>query len=108
MTRVLYEYLLKNWVIYCLLIGYGVLLFLNSLGLQIWLPECIITQFSGYECLGCGLNHAAVALLSGNIKAAANYNPLIFIYLPLIIGWISHDFYKFNLNTNQSKYEKHG
>ena len=25
----------------------------------------------------------------------------------LIIGWISHDFYKFNLNTNQSKYEKH-
>ena len=107
MIRVLYEYLLNNWVIYGLLIGYGLVLFLNALGIHVWLPGCLVTQLTGHECFGCGLNHAAVALLSGNIKAAAFYNPLIFIYLPLIIGWISHDFYKFNLNANLSKYEKH-
>ena len=107
MRRVLYEYLLKSWVIYSLIIGYGLLLFLNALGLQIWLPGCFVSQFTGYECLGCGLNHAAIAFVSGDFKTAAIYNPLIFIYLPLIIGWITRDFYKFYLYTNQTKYEKH-
>ena len=107
MIRVLREYLLKNWLIYSLLIGYGLVLFLNALGIHIWLPGCLITQFTGHECFGCGISRAAIAIISGDIQAAAILNPLIFIYLPLMIGWISHDFYKFYLNTNQSNYEKH-
>lgn len=107
MKREFSEYLLKNWIIYSLILGYGLLLSLNALGVQLWLPGCLITQFTGYECLGCGINRAAIALLSGDIKSALTYNPLIFIYLPIIFGWITYDFYKFYLNSNQTKYEKY-
>jgi hypothetical protein len=107
MTKPALAYLKKNWIIYSLLGGYGILLFLNAIGIQFWLPACLVTQLSGHECFSCGINRAAIALISGDIQAAAIYNPLIFIYLPLIIGWITHDFYKFYLTTNQSTYEEH-
>lgn len=107
MTYLLFAYLKKNWLIYSLLGIYGVVLFLNAIGFHIWLPGCLVTQFTGYECFSCGINRAAIALISGDIQAAAIYNPLIFIYLPIIIGWITHDFYKFYLTTNQSTYEEH-
>ena len=107
MKRVLSEYLLKNWIIYSLILGYGLLLSLNALGVHLWLPGCLITQLTGHDCLGCGINRAAIALLSGDIKSALIYNPLIFIYLPIISGWITYDFYNFYLHSNQTKYEKY-
>ena len=107
MAKLFAAYLKKNWVIYSLLIGYVLALFFNALGLNIRLPDCLVTQFNGYECYSCGINRAAIALISGDIQAAAIYNPLIFIYLPIIIGWITHDFYKFYSITNQSTYEEH-
>jgi len=107
MTKPLVAYLKKNWIIYSLVGSYGILLFLNAIGIQIWLPGCLVTQFSGHECFGCGINRAVIAFISGDIQEAANFNPLIFIYLPAIIGWIAHDFYKFYLITNQSTYEEH-
>jgi len=107
MIKVLYEYLLKNRVVYGLLFGYSFLLVLNALGLHIWLPACLVTEITGYECLGCGINRAAMALISGDIKSALIYNPLIFVYLPVIIGWITYDFYKFYRKTYQATYEKY-
>ena len=107
MTNLLFSYFKKNWIIYGLVSGYGLMLILNAMGVHIWLPGCLVTQFTGHECFSCGINRAAIALISGDIQAAAIYNPLIFIYLPAIIGWITHDFYKFYLITNQSTYEEH-
>jgi hypothetical protein len=107
MIKVLHEYLLKNWVVYSLLFGYSFLLVLNALGLHIWLPGCLVTELTGYECLGCGINRAAMALISGDIKGAALFNPLIFIYVPMISGWIIYDFYKFYRNNYQAIYEKY-
>ena len=107
MANLLFAYLKKNLIVYSLIGSYGLILFLNALGINIWLPNCLVSQFTGHECLGCGINRAAIALISGDIQAAAIYNPLIFIYLPIIIGWITHDFYKFYSITNQSTYEEH-
>ena len=107
MANLLFAYLKKNWIIYSLIGGYGLILFLNALGINIWLPNCLVSQFTGHECFSCGINRAAIALISGDIQSAVIYNPLIFIYLPMIIGWIIYDFYKFYLNTNQSSYEEH-
>ena len=105
--KVLLGYLRLNWLIYCLLFVYVLALTLNAMGLHIWLPACQVTYFTGHECFGCGLNRAAIALLSGDVRAAINYNPLIFIYLPLVCGWIIYDFTNFSLKTNQTSYEKH-
>ena len=83
------------------------MLIINSLGFHVWLPGCPISSLTGYDCLGCGLNRAAIALLSGDIEGALSFNPLIFVYVPLIIGWISYDFYKFILKHKSSNYERH-
>ncbi|MEN8249294.1 MAG: DUF2752 domain-containing protein [Bacteroidota bacterium] len=103
--KLIQSYLKKNWILYTLLLVYILSLFGNSLGIHLWLPSCPISAVTGYECFGCGLNRAAIALLSGDFAAALSYNPLIFIYLPLITGWITYDFYKFYLKHKTSNYE---
>ena len=100
-------YFRKNWIIYSLIGAYGFALLLNALGFHAWLPACLVTQITGHECLACGLNRAAIALISGDFKQAVIYNPLIFIYLPIILGWITFDIYKFYLNTNHTSNEEH-
>ena len=89
------EYLKKNWLIYSLLGIYVLLLLLNSFGINIWLPKCLISATTGYSCYGCGLNTAAIHLIHLEFRQAMATNPLIYLYVPLIIGWISYDFYKF-------------
>ena len=83
-------------------------LLLNTIGVHIWLPHCPISEITGYECFGCGLNRAALAMLSGDFIGAFRFNPLIFVYSPIIIGWIAYDYYKFYLTTYLTNYEKHG
>ncbi len=105
--KLLWAYFRQNYVIYGLAGLYLLALVLNNLGLDSWLPSCLVTHFTGYECLGCGLNRAAMALLSGDVKAALVYNPLIFLYLLPGLAWAGYDFYKFNLNYNLQTNEKH-
>ena len=105
--HILIKYLKHNWIIYTLLLVYALNLAFNAMGVHLWLPSCPISHFTGYECFGCGLNRAAISLLSGEFEAAFRYNPLIFIYSPVIIGWILYDYYKFYLKTNLTYYEKY-
>jgi len=106
--KLLLAYFKHNWFIYSLLFVYGIVLVINAMGWPLWLPSCLITHITGHQCFGCGINRAAIALISGNIKVAAIYNPLIFIYLPLVFGWISHDIYKHTFKPKQNYYEKYG
>ena len=106
--HILAKYLRHNWIIYSLLLIYVIDLLLNTIGVHIWLPHCPISEITGYECFGCGLNRAALAMLSGDFIGAFRFNPLIFVYSPIIIGWIAYDYYKFYLTTYLTNYEKHG
>ena len=95
MLNIVPVYIKKHWLIYSLLLIYFILLLLNSLGIGIWLPSCLITEATGYSCFGCGLNTAAIYLLQLEFRQAFEANPLIYPYVLLFISWISYDFYKF-------------
>lgn len=63
--------------------GYLILLYLREMGYSVWTPSCPISAYTTYECLGCGMNSAVIALMWGDFEAAWNLNPLLFLYLPL-------------------------
>lgn len=46
---------------------------------------CLFHYTTGYQCPGCGLTRASLAILRGDIPAAYNYNQLVF-FLPLFLG----------------------
>ena len=104
LLRAIANYILKNWLIYGLLGLYMAALLLNAAGVPVWLPGCPFKATLGVECWGCGLNRAAIALLSGHVAEAARLNALIFVYLPLIVGYAAYDFYKFYVQSNQNYY----
>jgi hypothetical protein len=81
--------------------AYTLLLIFRAMGLNAWLPGCLISFFTGHECFGCGLNTAAVLLIKLEFTRAFHANPLIYPYVLLIIGWITYDFYKFNRQQKQ-------
>lgn len=49
------------------------------------LPVCIFHKFTGFYCPGCGGQRAFQALLHRKPLDALQYNPLIYIILPLIL-----------------------
>lgn len=58
---------------------YFISLALNALGIKAWLPKCVFTTYTGFHCIGCGMNRAAILLLQGNFGEAMRANPLIVI-----------------------------
>lgn len=46
--------------------------------------QCLFFKATGLFCPGCGGQRAFHALLHGNFEQAFDFNPLIFIILPLI------------------------
>lgn len=51
---------------------------------------CIITNFTGQSCPGCGLTRAIMHLIHLDFETAFAYNMLSFIILPIILFlWIS-------------------
>jgi len=88
-------YLKKNLTLASIGIGYLVLVSLNAIGINCWLPPCLVTMVTGYHCLGCGLNRAAIQLLQGNPEGALYTNSLIFLYIPAGIAIILFDYRNF-------------
>ena len=74
------SYLKKNRVLIAIVVTYIGLLALNAIGFSIWLPGCVISEVTGHECFGCGLNRAAISLLRADFVHAYEHNPLIFGY----------------------------
>lgn len=90
----LLSYILKlRWILVISAV-YVMALAFNAIGIGVWLPGCLITEFTGYHCLGCGMNRAAIALLQGDAYAAYKLNPLIYLYLAIATIWLSIDLKK--------------
>lgn len=51
---------------------------------SIYFPKCIFYSLTSLYCPGCGSQRAIHALLHGDIAAAADYNLLLVLALPLI------------------------
>ena len=62
---------------------------------------CLFKLFFHHECWGCGLTRAVAALSHLEFEQAYDYNPLVFIILPLLFifwcCWLREEFKnKFN------------
>ncbi|WP_322172995.1 DUF2752 domain-containing protein [Acutalibacter caecimuris] len=57
--------------------------------LMLWLrPPCLILQYTGLYCTGCGVTHMVAALLRGDLPGAAAQNPFMLLALPLCALWL--------------------
>ncbi len=50
-------------------------------------PACLFREWTGLPCPTCGATRMIEALLSGDILAAAAWNPLIFVGLAALALW---------------------
>jgi len=89
------KYLRHHWI-YALIIGYfGIAIGLHlSADIQILIP-CVWKAISGYNCPGCGLTHAFIALLQLRWQEAWLENPLIYLIVPVLIALTLRDFIRF-------------
>ena len=82
------------------------LLIVGVLYLKIIAPKfnihipCIFNKITGFECPGCGLTRASLALLDGNIYQAFRYNMLVFILAPLYLTYSVLEKKRFNKQSN--------
>lgn|SRR5690625_2979830 len=70
------------------------LLLIGILYLKVFIPifnihiPCVFNVVTGFECPGCGMTRATLALLEGNLYQAFRWNMLIFILIPLYCAYI--------------------
>ena len=64
------------------LLGLAYALFIQCTGLGI---PCVFRLVTGYRCPGCGMTHAAMALIHGQPKIAFRENPLSLSVVPLLL-----------------------
>ena len=64
------------------LLGLDYALFIQCTGLGI---PCVFRLVTGYRCPGCGMTHAAMALIHGQPKTAFRENPLSLSVVPLLL-----------------------
>jgi hypothetical protein len=78
----------KKQVIKILLVFTVVLIFYNipKKYLGDTYPICLYRLILGKECLGCGTTRAIWSILHFNFKEAMEYNKLIVVICPLLIG----------------------
>ncbi len=46
---------------------------------------CIFHKVTGLLCPGCGVSRMCLSLMRGDVKQAAEYNPLLFFLLPILL-----------------------
>lgn len=75
-----YRYIL----IVILLLVLGAVYFVYDPSTSFFFPKCPVMMITGYPCAGCGSQRAIHALLHLDIPAAARYNFLVLVFVPLI------------------------
>lgn len=79
---------MKANVVAALLIGGAITLYVFPPAQYGFYPRCPLYSFAHLRCPGCGGTRAAAALLHGNFAEAFRYNALVFIMLPMVIGYL--------------------
>lgn len=51
-------------------------------------PPCLVYEFTGFKCAGCGMTRAIHNLLNFKFKTAFEYNPLLFLLIIYVIYYI--------------------
>lgn len=89
----------RRGVILGLLVGLcalaGWLLAVHGPQAPFW-PKCLLHQWTGWHCPGCGMTRASAACLHGEFAQAFRYNPVVMVLLPLLLvavcwelaGWV--------------------
>lgn len=54
------------------------------------LVPCVFRALFGVRCPGCGMTHAVLAALQGDLHRARRHNPFV-VVLPFVVGWASFD-----------------
>ena len=67
-----------------------------------FLPPCQFHEWTGLFCPGCGTTRAVHFLLRGDWKISLHYNPLVILFLPvlllLLFQWIYEIFHQKNFH----------
>ena len=74
-----------------------------------FLPPCQFHQWTGLFCPGCGATRAVHFLLQGDWKTSLQYNPMVLLFLPIVllqlVQWLYEIFYKRNfIDLFQAKF----
>ena len=51
---------------------------------------CIFKKITGWECPGCGITRACIALISGHLRESFSYNPFLYFVAPCILYLVIH------------------
>lgn len=79
-----YIYKYRYILIAILLLVLGVVYFIYDPGTGFFFPKCPFWMITGFPCAGCGSQRAIHALLHLDISAAARYNFLVLVFVPII------------------------
>ena len=87
-----------------ILLGLVYALFIQLTGIGI---PCLFRLVTGYRCPGCGMTHAAMALIHGQPKTAFRENPLSLTVVPLLLfyGTYRAEVYIRTARTDFKKWE---
>ncbi len=89
------------FIILLFIVGLPVLYFVNPS--ETPLVPCIFNKITGWKCAGCGITRASHQILHGNFEAAWNFNPIIFVTVPvvsyLVFGFILREWFGKQLPT---------
>ena len=67
-----------------------------------FIPPCQFHRWTGLFCPGCGATRAVHFLLRGDWKTSLHYNPMVLLFLPIILlllaQWVYEIFHKQNVH----------
>ena len=67
--------------------GLGILFMFNPIDYG-WMPRCLVKQFTGFSCPGCGLLRAVHAALHGRFAEAVSYNYWLVLTVPYVAALV--------------------
>jgi hypothetical protein len=67
-------------------LGVFVVVALGIAAVRFEVPVCPAALLFGIPCPGCGLTRATLALMSGDVRRAVDFHPLVFVLAPLFFG----------------------
>ncbi|MBI3416378.1 MAG: DUF2752 domain-containing protein [Verrucomicrobia bacterium] len=56
-------------------------------------PRCLLHEFTGLNCPGCGALRALHHLSHGELRTALHFNPLVVLAGPFLLWWLARKFW---------------